>query len=126
MLSKLWTKKEAFKYYKDLGDLFKSAEKYFIAADFYEHAAEIMIKEGMNPSKHVNPKEIWIKNAKYLEEKGEIDDIEWSLRRASKYTELINELVKSKRQKVHRRPTESILSRILSKFFLLICYEVFV
>lgn len=95
--------KEAFKYYKDLGDLFRSAEKYFMAADFYEHAAEIMIKEGMNPSKHVNPKEMWITNAKYFEEKGEIDDIEWSLKRASKYTELINEFVELKRQKVHKR-----------------------
>jgi hypothetical protein len=55
----------------------------------------VRIKFGQRPFKIREPQEMWIENAKYLKEKEKekIDDAEWSLKRASRYIELVYELL---------------------------------
>ena len=60
----------------------------FLAADAYEHAAEIMLKSGKDVSAYNKPIDAWKKNARYWEEQGEFDDAEWSEERVGLYKKL--------------------------------------
>ncbi|MEA1945022.1 MAG: hypothetical protein U9N07_06815 [Euryarchaeota archaeon] len=61
----------------------------FLAADAYEHAAEIMLKSGKDISNYNKPIDAWKKNARYWEERGELDDAEWSEERILLYKKLV-------------------------------------
>jgi hypothetical protein len=74
--------------YEELGAFCEELKSYFLAADAYEHAAEIMAKTGRNVAAYTKPVELWQKNAGYWRELGQEDDAQWSDRRIALYTTL--------------------------------------
>ena len=64
--------------YEHLGGFCEQQEAYFLAADAYEHAAEMMVKAGREVSDYLKPIELWERNARYWEEEGHDHDAVWS------------------------------------------------
>jgi tetratricopeptide (TPR) repeat protein len=74
--------------YEKLGGMLYRRKNYFLSADAYEHAAEVMYQMGMDTEKYLKPVSVWRRNARYWREQGNADDAEWSLRRIELYRKL--------------------------------------
>jgi hypothetical protein len=66
--------------YESLGKLCEDLGSYFLAADAYEHAAEVMEKTGREADGYSKPVELWQRNAAYWRAMGHEDDAQWSER----------------------------------------------
>ncbi len=77
--------------YERLGELMERQERFFEAADAYEHASEFLMVGGRDIRGYTKPGEIWMRNAEMWMEKKELDDAEWSAVRALKYFEFIGD-----------------------------------
>ena len=64
--------------YERLGTFCEGLEAWFLAADAYEHAAELMILAGRDVTGYRKPIELWERNVRYWEEQGDEDDAVWS------------------------------------------------
>ena len=71
--------------YEALGAFAEELKNYFIAADAYEHAAEMRIRAGQSIGDYRKPIEQWEKNAAYWREQGHEDDASWSERHITLY-----------------------------------------
>ncbi len=71
--------------YEGLGKFFDENGNFFLSADAYEHAAEVMSIAGKDCSDYEKPIDAWKKNAEYWKSRGEMDDAEWSLQRVDAY-----------------------------------------
>ncbi len=71
--------------YEALGAFAEELKNYFIAADAYEHAAEMKVKAGQSIVDYRKPIEQWEKNAAYWREQGHEDDASWSERHIALY-----------------------------------------
>ena len=74
--------------YEALGALAEELGSHFLAADAYEHAAEIMVRAGKPVAGYGKPIEQWEKNAAYWRERGQEDDASWSERHIALYKAL--------------------------------------
>jgi tetratricopeptide (TPR) repeat protein len=74
--------------YEELGAFCEELGSYFLAADAYEHAAEVMVKVGRDTAAYNKPIELWRENARYWRELGQEDDAQWSERHIALYTSL--------------------------------------
>jgi tetratricopeptide (TPR) repeat protein len=74
--------------YEALGAFAEELGNHFIAADAYEHAAEIKIQTGGSIADYIKPIEQWEKNAAYWREQGHEDDASWSERHIALYKTL--------------------------------------
>ena len=74
--------------YEALGALAEELGSHFLAADAYEHAAEIMVRAGKPVAGYGKPIEQWEKNAAYWREQGHEDDASWSERHIALYRTL--------------------------------------
>lgn len=77
----------AAKAFEKLGVFFEAKNAVFLAADAYEHAAEMLCAGGSDISDYRKPAELWLCNAGYWAEKGHADDEAWSRKRAELYLE---------------------------------------
>ena len=73
--------------YEKLGAFFEEKESFFLAADAYEHASEMIRAGGADIAGYRKPVELWLRNAEYWAEQGHADDEAWSRRRAELYLE---------------------------------------
>lgn len=71
--------------YERLGAFCEKEGALFLAADAYEHAAEMLAKSGRDVSGYLKPSELWERNARYWEERGNSGDASWSRRHAELY-----------------------------------------
>jgi tetratricopeptide (TPR) repeat protein len=74
--------------YEKLAIFCEEKKAYFLAADAYEHAAEIMVQTGMDVTHYSKPINIWKQNAKHWEEHGHDDDAAWSRQHIELYKKL--------------------------------------
>ncbi|MFH1006104.1 MAG: hypothetical protein V1800_01215 [Candidatus Latescibacterota bacterium] len=74
--------------YERLGAFCEKRELYFLAADAYEHAAEMMVRAGRKVTAYRKPIELWKQNARYWEDRGEEDDALWSRQHIALYEKL--------------------------------------
>ena len=74
--------------YERLGAFCEGQQAFFMAADAYEHVAEIMRKAGRDTSGYTKPIELWERNVRYWEEKGAEDDAAWSRQHIALYRQL--------------------------------------
>ena len=74
--------------YEALGAFAEELGSHFLAADAYEHAAEILAKAGKPPAGYLKPIDQWEKNAAYWREQGHEDDAAWSERHIVLYRTL--------------------------------------
>lgn len=75
--------------YERLGTFCEKNNAYFLAADAYEHAAEIMAQTGKDVKNYNKPIELWKKNARYWAEDEHEDDAEWSRRHIELYKKMV-------------------------------------
>jgi len=75
--------------YEKLGAFFEAQKAFFLAADAYEHAAEMLFSGGDDISAYRKPAELWLLNAQYWAKSGNSGDEAWSRRRAELYLELV-------------------------------------
>jgi tetratricopeptide (TPR) repeat protein len=80
--------RKALDCYEQLGEAQERAERYFLAADAYEHAAELRHEIGMAAKTYELPLIAWKKNSEYWDTKGESDDAQWSEERKRYYKAL--------------------------------------
>ena len=71
-----------------LGRFCEEQGSYFLAADAYEHVAEILAKTGKHVAAYTKPVELWERNARYWRERGQEEDAQWSERHAGLYKNL--------------------------------------
>jgi len=74
--------------YERLGAFCEEKDAYFLAADAYEHAAEIMARAGKDVTGYRKPIELWERNVRHWEEQGHEDDAAWSRRHIELYRKL--------------------------------------
>ncbi len=74
--------------YEKLGSFFETQKAFFLAADAYEHAAEMFFAGGKDISSYRKPADLWLRNAEYWAVKGDLGDEAWSRRRAELYLKL--------------------------------------
>lgn len=74
--------------YERLGRFLESKAAWFMAADAYEHAAQLLAEAGGEVESYAKPLELWERNAHYWREQGELDDARWSERRKVLYRRL--------------------------------------
>jgi tetratricopeptide (TPR) repeat protein len=74
--------------YEQLGAFCEGQGALFLAADAYEHAAELLQKAGRDVSGYSKPVELWGRNALYWERQGHPDDASWSRRHVALYQRL--------------------------------------
>ncbi len=74
--------------YEALGAFAEELGNHFLAADAYEHAAELMARAGRPVAGYIKPIEQWEKNAAYWREKDHEDDASWSERHIALYRTL--------------------------------------
>lgn len=77
--------------YESIGAKYESDNQFFIAADAYEHAAEIRYALGLPARTYDLPLEAWEKNSLYWQQLGEEDDAKWSRERKQFYKSLYRE-----------------------------------
>jgi hypothetical protein len=75
--------------YERLGAFCEEHEAVFLAADAFEHAAEMLKKSGRDVSGYAKPIELWERNARQWDEQGHPDDALWSRRHIDLYRELV-------------------------------------
>ena len=78
--------------YEAFGRYCEEQGSYFLAADAFEHAAEIMAKAGMDVTAYTKPVELWERNARYWRERGHEEDAHWSERHVGLYQKLTGNL----------------------------------
>jgi len=74
--------------YEALGAFAEELGSHFVAADAYEHAAEIMVRTGRPVARYSKPVDQWKKNAAYWRGQGHEDDASWSERHIGLYRTL--------------------------------------
>ena len=74
--------------YERLGAFCKEKSAHFLAADAYEHAAEMMVQASRDVMHYKKPIEMWEQNIRHWEEAGHEDDANWSRRHIELYKEL--------------------------------------
>ena len=74
--------------YTKIAELHIDSNNYFLAADAYEHVAEIRYDMGMDVMGFSRSLEMWDCNAHYWEKEGELDDATWSKERADFFSKL--------------------------------------
>ena len=74
--------------YSALGKFCEEQGSYFLAADAYEHVAEMLVRTGGGAAEYTKPIEIWGKNARYWRERGQEEDAQWSERHIELYKKL--------------------------------------
>lgn len=74
--------------YERLGNFCKEKGAHFLAADAYEHAAEVMVQAGKDVTHYRKPIEMWEQNAQYWEKQGHEDDATWSRQHLELYNKL--------------------------------------
>lgn len=74
--------------YEKLAIFCEEKKAYFLAADAYEHAAEIMAQSGMDVTHYSKPINIWEQNALYWEKQGHDHDAVWSRQHIELYKKL--------------------------------------
>ena len=74
--------------YESLGAFFEQRHVEFLAADAYEHAAEMMVEAGRDVAGYRKPIELWEKNIKHWEEHGHDHDAVWSREHIALYKKL--------------------------------------
>lgn len=74
--------------YESLGRYCEEQGSFFLAADAYEHVAEILYKTGRDAAAYAKPIELWERNAGNWREKGHEDDARWSERHIELYKSL--------------------------------------
>ena len=74
--------------YEMLGKYCEEQGSYFLAADAYEHAAEVMAETGQKVAGYTKPIELWERNARHWRELGHEDDALWSERHIELYKSL--------------------------------------
>jgi len=74
--------------YEALGKFCEEQGSYFLAADAYEHVAEILAKTGKDVAAYTKPVELWERNARYWRERGQEEDAQWSERHIELYKNL--------------------------------------
>lgn len=75
--------------YESLGRYCEEQGSFFLAADAYEHAAEVMVKAGMDVTSYAKPVQMWKRNAEYWRQRGQEEDACWSERHLDLYRKLI-------------------------------------
>jgi tetratricopeptide (TPR) repeat protein len=80
--------RQALEQYESIGKKYESDSQYFIAADAYEHAAEIRYALGLPARTYDLPLDAWEKNSLYWQQMGEEDDAKWSRERKQFYKSL--------------------------------------
>ncbi|MHC1609192.1 MAG: hypothetical protein ACXQS3_03105 [Candidatus Methanofastidiosia archaeon] len=83
--------KDALECYEDIGFLQEKLGNYFLAADAFEHAAELRYALGKPTKEYELPQKAWSKNSQYWDDKGEKDDAKWSKERKRFYNTLYRE-----------------------------------
>jgi hypothetical protein len=71
--------------YETLGKFCEKQGSYFLAADAYDHVAEILARTGKDVAAYTKPVELWERNARYWRERGQEEDAQWSERRVELY-----------------------------------------
>jgi hypothetical protein len=74
--------------FEALGAFAEELGSHFLAADAYEHAAEIMVRAGKPLVEYTRPIGQWKENAAYWREQGHEDDAAWSERHIALYKAL--------------------------------------
>lgn len=74
--------------YEQLGKFCEEKGAHFLAADAFDHAAEIMVQAGRNVAHYTKPIEIWEHNARHWEEHGHDHDAVWSRKHIELYKKL--------------------------------------
>ncbi len=74
--------------YEKLAIFCEEKKAYFLAADAYEHAVEIMAQSGMDVTHYSKPIDIWEQNARYWEEHDHDHDAVWSRQHIELYKKL--------------------------------------
>ncbi|MBW2664086.1 MAG: hypothetical protein JRD93_19440 [Deltaproteobacteria bacterium] len=74
--------------YEKLAIFCEEKKAYFLAADAYEHATEIMVKSGLDVTHYSKPIDIWEQNALYWEKHGHDHDAVWSRQHIELYKKL--------------------------------------
>jgi tetratricopeptide (TPR) repeat protein len=74
--------------YEELGRFCEEKGAHFLAADAYEHAAEMMFQAGRDVTRYNKPIEMWERNIKHWEEHGHEDDAAWSRHHIELYKKL--------------------------------------
>jgi tetratricopeptide (TPR) repeat protein len=74
--------------YEELGAFCEELGSYFLAADAYEHAAEVMGRIGRDTAAYTKPIQLWRENARYWRKSGQEDDAQWSERHIAIYKSL--------------------------------------
>lgn len=74
--------------YERLAAFCEEQDACFLAADAYEHAAEIMARAGRDVRAYSKPVELWERNARYWEEVGDAGDATWSQKHIALYRKL--------------------------------------
>jgi tetratricopeptide (TPR) repeat protein len=74
--------------YEALGKYCEEQGSFFLAADAYEHVAEIMSRTGKKTAAYTKPIELWEQNARHWRDLGHEDDARWSERHIELYKSL--------------------------------------
>lgn len=74
--------------YEALGKFCEEQGSFFLAADAYEHVAEILATMGKDVAAYTKPVELWERNARYWRERGQEEDAQWSERHIGLYKNL--------------------------------------
>ncbi len=74
--------------YERLGKFCEGKGAYFLAADAYEHAAEMMVQAGRNVTHYRKPIDLWEQNIRHWEEHGHDHDAVWSREHIELYKKL--------------------------------------
>lgn len=74
--------------YERLGRFLEREEAWFMAADAYEHAAQVLAETGGEVRDYHKPLELWERNARFWREKGDHADARWSEERQALYRRL--------------------------------------
>lgn len=74
--------------YERLGKFCEEKDAHFLAADAFEHAAEIMVQAGRDVTHYTKPIELWERNIRHWEEHGHDHDAVWSREHIELYKKL--------------------------------------
>ena len=74
--------------YERLGKFCEERDAHFLAADAYEHAAEMMVRAGRDVTHYTKPIELWERNIRHWEEHGHDHDAVWSREHIKLYKKL--------------------------------------
>lgn len=89
LLERAGEREAAAAVHEKLGAFCEERGALFLAADAYEHAAELLQGAGRDVSGYSKPLELWERNARHWEERGHPEDARWSRRHAELFKALV-------------------------------------